>query len=418
MSQSTVPLDEDLIDLTGSDASQVRVEAVDVSVVMPCLNEEESVGRCVAKAFEGIRRTGLHGEVVVADNGSTDGSVPIALAAGARVVHATARGYGNAYLKGFSEARGRYIVMGDSDDTYDFTRLDELVQPLTRGYDYVLGSRFEGQIKKGAMTFSHRYIGNPVLTATLNRFFGLKSSDAHSGMRAFTRDAIDRMDLRCEGMEFASEIVIKAGRAKLRVAEVPIVYHPRVGETKLQTFRDGWRHLRFMLLLCPQWLYIVPGAVLFAAGLVGQTLTLQGHVSIGTHNLNIHFAALFALMSILGSQALLFGAFARTYAASLGLEPPGVLSRWINEEFTLERGLASGVLFFVFGFAVDLYVLIVWASHPNHALDEMRQALFAMTFMVLGAQVIFGSFFLSSFQMRIHGAAPGADVQAHPAEKR
>ena len=377
-------------------------DVIDISVVMPCLNEEESVGVCVVKALEGIRKTGLRGEVVVSDNGSTDNSVAVALAAGARVVHQPERGYGNAYMKGFSEARGRYIVMGDSDDTYDFTQLDKLIEPLTRGYDYVLGSRFGGEIKKGAMTFSHRYIGNPVLTAVLNRFFGLKSSDAHSGMRAFTQTAYEQMALRCEGMEFASEIVIKAARAKLRVAEVPIVYHPRIGETKLNTFRDGWRHLRFMLLLCPQWLYIVPGAALFGIGLIGQTVLLGDHVTVAHHMLDVHFSALFALIAILGSQALIFGVFARTYAATLGLETEGRLQRWVHEDFTLERGLLTGLLFFLFGFVIDLSLLITWLQKSMGSLNAMRPALYGMTFMVLGGQVIFGSFFLSLFRMRVH----------------
>lgn len=401
MTDTTIDLNS--VDLTAARPTSPDPEIVDISVVMPCLNEAESVGVCVAKALEGIRRTGLRGEVIVSDNGSTDDSAAVAVAAGARVVHQPERGYGNAYLKGFSEARGRYIVMGDSDDTYDFTHLNEIVEPLTRGYDYVLGSRFGGEIKKGAMTFSHRYIGNPLLTAILNRFFGLKSSDAHSGMRAFTHEAYERMALRCEGMEFASEIVIKAARAKLKVAEVPIVYHPRVGETKLNTFRDGWRHLRFMLLLCPQWLFIVPGAALFALGMIGQTVILEDSISLGHHSLDVHFSALFALLAVLGSQALIFGIFARTYAASLGLEFEGRLQRWVHEDFTLERGLLSGGTFFLFGFAIDLAVLISWLNRSMGALNAMRPALYAMTFMVLGGQVIFGSFFLSLFRMRVHG---------------
>jgi len=397
----------DTIYLDGAHGAQSELatkqdSVIDISVVMPCLDEEASVGICVAKALEGIRRSGLRGEVIVSDNGSTDKSEAVALAAGARVVHEPHRGYGNAYLKGFSEARGRYIVMGDSDNTYDFSVLDTLVEPLTRGADYVLGSRFGGEIKKGAMTFSHRYIGNPILTRILNRFFGLRSSDAHSGMRAFTREAYERMALRCEGMEFASEIVIKAGRAKLKVTEVPIVYHPRVGETKLNTFRDGWRHLRFMLLLCPQWLYIIPGLVLFALGMIGQTIVLEGGLTIGHRNLDVHFSALFALMAILGSQALIFGTFARAYAATLGLEFEGRLTRWVHEDFTLERGLVAGGILFLFGFVIDLIVLSDWLSNHMGALNAMKPALFAMTFMVLGVQVVFGSFFLTLFRMRVH----------------
>lgn len=220
---------------------------MDVSVVMPCLNEEASVGLCVQRAWEGLARTGLHGEIIVCDNGSTDGSVEVAQLAGARVVHQPRRGYGIAYLTGMDEARGWVIVMGDSDCSYDFLEIDQLVNPLLDGYEYVLGSRFAGAIQPGAMPWLHRYVGNPVLTGILNHLFGLHTTDAHSGMRAFTRDGYRRMNLRSEGMELASEIVIAGARSGLRIIEVPITYHPRVGASKLHPWRDGWRHLRFML---------------------------------------------------------------------------------------------------------------------------------------------------------------------------
>lgn len=220
---------------------------LDLSVVMPCLNEQDSVGGCVRKAWEGIRATGLRGEVIVADNGSSDRSVAIAVAAGARVVHQSARGYGNAYLMGFSAARGRIVVMGDSDDSYDFTMIPELIKPILAGYDYVLGSRFAGQIQPNAMPWSHRRIGNPVLTSILNVLFGLKVTDAHSGFRAITRTALDTMALECEGMELASEIVVKAAQANLRTTEIPIIYYPRIGRSKLNSVRDGWRHVCYML---------------------------------------------------------------------------------------------------------------------------------------------------------------------------
>lgn len=230
------------------------MEMVGLSVVMPCLNEERSVGRCVESALEGIERTGLRGEVVVCDNGSHDRSVEVAEQAGARVIHEPRRGYGRAYLTGLEHSRGRMIVIGDSDCSYDFAELPRLVGPLLEGYDYVLGSRFAGAILPGAMPFLNRYLGNPTLTALLNALFGLDTSDAHSGMRAFTRGAYERMDLRCEGMEFASEVVVAAARSGLRVTEVPITYHPRVGRSKLRRFRDGSRHVRFMLAeaLVPQ----------------------------------------------------------------------------------------------------------------------------------------------------------------------
>jgi glycosyltransferase involved in cell wall biosynthesis len=404
-------IDLDNLNLTSTGETSGRAQPqVDVSVVMPCLNEADSVGICVSKALEGIRRTGLRGEVVVSDNGSTDGSAAIALAAGARVVHQPARGYGNAYLKGFAEARGRFIVMGDSDDTYDFREIGALIKPLQDGTsDYVLGSRFGGEILKGAMTWSHRYVGNPILTGVLNRFFGLKSSDAHSGMRAFTREALDRMSLCCEGMEFASEIVVKAARAELRVTEVPIQYHPRIGESKLNGVRDAWRHMRFMLLLSPKYLFIIPGLVFFLVGFVGQSALLFGSVTVGHHLLQVHFSILFALLTLAGSQAVIFGVFARTYAKSVGLDKPSPISDWVERDFSLERGLVVGALFFMVGFGIDLSILVAWLNHSMGALNAVRPAIFALTMMVLGLQFIFASFFLSLFQVRTHAVPVPVD---------
>ena len=365
---------------------------------MPCLNEEASVGGCVADALEGIRRTGLSGEVVVCDNGSTDASVLLAAAAGARVVSQPQRGYGNAYREGLAHARGRYIVMGDADGSYDFLELGQLIRPLQAGYGYVLGSRFGGQILPGAMSWSHRYVGNPVLTAVLNRFFHLRSSDAHSGMRAFTQEVYERMDLRCPGMEFASELAIKAGRTGLEATEVPIIYRPRLGESKLQTWRDGWRHLRFMLLLCPTYLFFVPGALMAGLGLVGQSALLPGPMPVGFHTLDIHFSALFALLSILGYQTLLFGLFAKVYAQGRELEEPGRLLAWFDQHFSLERGLVLSVLLFLAGFVIDALVLVDWLSEAMGPTDAIRPALLAMTLMMIGAQTAFASFFLSLFR--------------------
>lgn len=266
------PLDAtiDLTDVSVASAARAGGEPPsrppDISVVMPCLDEQDSVGQCVRAALQGIARSGLTGEVVVCDNGSTDASVARAVEAGARVVHQPLRGYGSAYRKGFTYARGRLLVMGDSDGSYDFSQLPQLVDRLERGADYVLGSRLAGEILPGAMPPLHRYVGNPLLTAVLNRFFDLRVSDAHSGMRAFTREAYDRLDLATEGMEFASEIVINAAQAGLRVEEVPITYSPRIGTSKLHSFRDGWRHLRFMLLLCPRYLFLLPGIAMFVLG--------------------------------------------------------------------------------------------------------------------------------------------------------
>ena len=368
---------------------------VDVSVVMPCLNEAKTITTCVEWALEGIAKSGLRGEVIVADNGSTDGSIQLAERAGARVVHQPKRGYGNAYIKGFAEAQGDVIVMGDSDATYDFRELPRLLEPMKDGAQYVLGSRFGGTILPGAMPWLHRYVGNPVLTRVLNVFFGYASSDAHSGFRVFTRDGYERMDLRCEGMEFASEIVIKAARANLKVAEVPIVYLPRGGESKLRSFRDGWRHLRFMLLACPKYLFVVPGIFLWILGLVGQTVALSGTVSIASHPLGVHISALFALLTALGFQLATFAGFAKVHARASGFDRTDGFDNWLQHDFTLERGLMAGLLIFLFGLGINGWILLDWLRRDFGQLNQIRPALFAMSLMMTGAQTMFAAFFLS-----------------------
>jgi glycosyltransferase involved in cell wall biosynthesis len=371
-------------------------EAVDISVVMPCLNEEDSVGLCVSKAWEGIQKTGLRGEVVVSDNGSTDRSVAAAEAAGARVVHQSRRGYGNAYLKGFSAARGRIIVMGDSDDSYDFTALPDIVSPLDHGFDYVLGSRFAGQIRRKAMTWSHRYIGNPVLTAILNVLFKLRVSDAHSGYRAFTKQALDKMALQCEGMEFASEIVVKAARANLRVAEVPITYNPRIGESKLNSLRDGWRHLRFLLLLSPDYLFVIPAIALLVIGLAGQFVLL----GFAGSSLVLAGKIMLALLTLTGSQLLTFGLFAKAHAKSIGLDGKTRVSEWLERTFTLERGLALGAALASVGLAL---VIRQWVEGWG-ALDgggtSASTAILGLLGTVLGGSLAFDAFFLSIVQIK------------------
>jgi len=380
------------------DLTQLARRPLDVSVVMPCLNEEESVGFCVERALLGIRRSGLTGEVVVCDNGSTDASVRVATAAGARVVHQPEKGYGSAYRKGFEYARGRYLVMGDSDGSYDFSELHALTARLAAGdSDYVLGSRFDGEILPGAMPWLHQRIGNPVLTGILNRFFGLRVSDAHSGMRAFTREAYDRLGLATEGMEFASEIVINAAQVGLKVSEVPITYHPRIGESKLHSFRDGWRHLRFMLLLAPKYLFMIPGLLLVTLGVTGQIFLLPGNASLGSQRLGLHFVVLATLMTVLGYMTLMFGVFTKAYAR---LRRPsytdGTLA-WLDRRFSLERGLVLGIGLFVVGFAVDAFLLVDWLGQNRGEYDALRPALGALTLMMVGAMTAFGSFFLSLF---------------------
>jgi hypothetical protein len=386
----------DSMAVSADDGAQgsVASDLVEVSVVMPCLNEEKSVGICVRKALAGLAASGRVGEVIVSDNGSSDNSVGVARAAGASVVEEAARGYGNAYMRGFSAARGRVIVMGDSDDSYDFTQLGALVDKISEGYDYVLGSRFDGEIRKGAMTWSHRYIGNPILTAVLNRFFGLKSSDAHSGMRAFTREALDRMALRCEGMEFASEIVVKAAQANLRVAEVPIVYHPRVGESKLNSLKDGWRHLRFMLLLSPTYLFLVPGIAMLALGFAGQGFEL----GVGTRGTN--FSVLCALLAVTGVVIIIFGVLTQAFLQSLGFQRSSRLSNWFDQRFSLEGNLLVAIGAMVAGLALTTYM---WAAGISNQPNGAKWAVASIMLLALGLVVLFGSFFLSIFRVRILG---------------
>jgi glycosyltransferase involved in cell wall biosynthesis len=372
-----------------------------ISVVMPCLNEEATIGACVAKALRGLELAGLCGEVVVADNGSTDRSVQIAEAAGARVVHVPQRGYGNAYLAGFAAARGRLLVMGDSDDTYDFTELGRLITPLQREeHDYVLGSRFRGQILPGAMPWLHQYVGNPVLTWVLNRLFGLEVSDAHSGMRAFTRDAYQRMRLQSPGMEFASELVVNAAKARLRVTEVPITYYPRGGESKLRSFRDGWRHLRFMLLRSPDWVFLVPGLALLIFGMLALIALTPGPLPLAGHDWDVHALVLGCLCAILGVQVLTMGMSAKAYAYRRWPDPEDRTIRQFYRHFTLERGLLLGIAAFVVGFAINAAILWVWLDRSMGPLDAVRPAVAAATLMVVGTQVFFSSFLLSILDIR------------------
>ena len=373
-----------------------RNDLVDISVVMPCLNEAGSVAICVEKAWEGIRRSGLRGEVIVVDNGSSDGSVARAEAAGAWVVHQPERGYGNAYLKGFSVARGRIIVMGDSDDSYDFTAIPDLIRPIARGYQYVLGSRFSGEIRKGAMSWSHRYIGNPVLTTILNVMFRLRVSDAHSGFRALTRVALDKMALQCEGMEFASEIVVKAAQTRLRTAEVPITYSPRVGVSKLNALKDGWRHLRFLLLLSPDYLFVIPGIVFTSLGFVGQLALL----AVAGSSVALIGKVALALTAVAGSQVLIFGLFAKMHAKNVGLGTHSRVSEWVEKTFTLAHGMLVGAGLAIVGLALVISLLIA-DRHPIAAGGPSASlTILGLTAIVLGGKLWFDVFFLAMVRLK------------------
>ena len=368
---------------------------VDVSVVMPCLNEAASVARCVAQALAALERAGLSGEVVVADNGSEDGSPALAADAGARVVHATTRGYGAAYLAGLRAARGRYLVLGDADGTYDFAAVPAFVAKLRQGHDLVLGSRFAGQILPGAMPWLHRYVGNPVLTGILGLFFGQRVSDAHCGMRALTRDALDRMRLRTSGMEFASEMIAMASRQGLTVGEIPITYHPREGESKLRSFRDGWRHLRFMLLLSPTPVFLVPGLAAIALGLVGILALLPGPIRVGALSFDFHFMFVASALAILGVQLVVLGLAAKAWARAEELVRGDRWLWFLDRWFTLERGLLLGLGVLAAGVGINAKILVDWLRAGRGELFAVRPALAGLTLLVVGAQLAFGSFFIS-----------------------
>jgi glycosyltransferase involved in cell wall biosynthesis len=383
-----------------------------VSVVMPCLNEEQTIGLCVVKALEGIRKAGLPGEVIVSDNGSTDRSVEIASELGARVIHASERGYGNAYRAGFEAANGKYIVMGDSDDTYDFTQIDLFIEKLREGNEYVLGSRFDGEILPGAMPWLHRYVGNPVLTGLLNFMFGLRSSDAHSGMRAFTKDAYRRMRLQTTGMEFASEMVINAARAKLKVAEVPITYYPREGESKLRSFRDGWRHVRFMLLYSPDHLFLIPGAILMMTGLVGMLWLLSGPHIVSGHFVDYHFMFIASLLTIVGFQVLLTGFYAKAYAFTHRFAPDDRMIQRFYRYFSLEEWILAGLIIFLIGLGIDAGIFATWVEHNFRNLFAVREALLSLTLMVIGLQLVFSSFLLSILNINSKGPNVGTAAES------
>jgi hypothetical protein len=375
--------------------------------VIPCLNEAESIEIVVRKALETMEREGIPGEVVVADNGSTDGSQALAAAAGARVVNETRKGYGSAYLAGFSAARGRYIVMGDADDTYDFNEIGRFVGPLEDGADLVMGNRMRN-IHPGAMPWLHRYVGNPILTGVLNLFFRTGVDDAHCGMRGFRRDLLPALDLRTTGMEFASEHVIRSSKLGLDIRQIDIDYHPRKGESKLSSFSDGWRHLRFLLVHSPTWLFVIPGALLLALGALGAAVALSG-IELFGREWQLHAMIAAVLAAVTGAQILQIGAFGRAYAAYYLGEHDKLLDA-LRGRLRLEHGLVAGALMLLAGLALAGVVLVTWLQRGLGALSEEKLALGGLALIVLGLQTIFGAFFLSvlGLRRRPHPGEPDA----------
>lgn len=376
---------------------EAATETIRVSVVIPCLNEAENIEACVAAARRALEDAGIAGEVVVADNDSDDGSASLAHAAGARVVHEPRRGYGSAYLAGFDAARGEYIVMGDADLTYDFNEIPNFVRELDDGADLVMGDRMDN-IKPGAMPWHHRYIGNPVLSGFLNVLYRTGVRDAHCGMRAVRRSALPAMDLRTTGMEFASEMVIRAAKADLDIRQFPIDYHPRGGESKLSSFRDGWRHLRFLLVHSPTHLFIVPGAVMSLVGALVM-LTSLTQVDLFGRTWDVHAMVGGALLFVVGAQVCGLGLCAHAY----GTYYMGEKDQWFDrarQRFRLEHGLLAGSLLALAGLAVEAVITFQWIGRGFGALSEQRIAVLGAALLIVGIQTFFTSFLLSILGLR------------------
>lgn len=372
----------------------------ELSIVMPCLNEAETLGICIRKAQQFLREQHISGEVLVADNGSTDGSQEIATRLGARLVHVAERGYGSALVGGFAAARSPYIIMGDADDSYDFTALKPFVEKLRAGCDLVMGNRFKGGIKSGAMPLLHRYLGNPLLSALGRLFFRSPVGDFHCGLRGLRKDAIARLDLHTTGMEFASEMVVKATIAHLRIAEVPTTLSPdgRSRPPHLRSWRDGWRHLRFMLLYSPRWLFLYPGVLLMVVGLLVGGWLLPGPRTVGGVTFDIHTLHYASLAIVLGFQAITFGVFARIFALSEGLLPDDRLITRLVRYISLESGLLVGGLLFLGGLAGSFYAVQFWGARSFGSLVPsvvFRMVIPATTALMLGVQVVLSSFFIS-----------------------
>jgi glycosyltransferase involved in cell wall biosynthesis len=368
-----------------------------VSVVIPCLNEAENIEACVKAAREAIAAMGVSGEVVVADNNSDDDSARLAEEAGARVTVERRRGYGSAYLAGFAASTGRYIVMADADLTYDFDEIPRFVAALEEGAEMVIGDRMDN-IQPGAMPWLHQYIGNPILTGLLNFFFRTGISDAHCGMRALRRDVLARLDLRSTGMEFASEMVIRAAKEDLKIAEFPIEYRPRGGESKLSSFRDGWRHLRFLLVHSPNHLFIVPGALLAGLGtlvvvLLGSGLDLFGRAW------GVHAIIAGSLLMIVGTQVLALGLCAHAYGTYFMGETDPWFDR-MRARFRLEHGLLLGGAFMLIGIVMGALILGTWIAHGFGSLADERLAVIAASVLIVGIQIFFSAFLLSILGLR------------------
>jgi glycosyltransferase involved in cell wall biosynthesis len=392
----------------------------ELTVLMPCLNEAETLARCIEKARRYITRSRIDGEVVVADNGSTDGSQQIARAHGAIVVDVPAKGYGSALMAGIRSARGRFIVMGDSDDSYDFSDLDPFVRKLRDGNDLVMGNRFKGGIRRGAMPALHRYLGNPVLTTIGRVFFNSPCGDFHCGLRGFSRDAILGLDLQSPGMEFASEMVVKATLNGLNITEVPTTLSPdgRSRPPHLRSWRDGWRHLRFLLLFSPRWLFLYPGLFLSISGLLATAWLLPAPRRIGALTLDIHTLLYAAMAIIVGVQSVGFWAFANVHGMHEGILPPNRRLRRLIGLVTIERGVIAGAILLVIGLALGVLALTSWSTAAFGTLEPaytMRFAIPSATCIVLAFEIAYGAFVLNVLEIHETRSETARDLRRNRA---
>ena len=380
---------------------------MELSILMPCLNEAETLATCIKKAQKALEDLNIAGEIVVADNGSTDGSPEIAASLGARVVHIAEKGYGSALLGGIKAARGKYIIMGDADDSYDFTQLDPFVEKLRAGYDLVMGNRFKGGIEPSAMPPLHRYVGNPVLTGIGRLFFKSPCGDFHCGLRGFSKAAIQNLDLRTTGMEFASETVVKASLHGLRITEVPttLSLDGRSRSPHLRSWRDGWRHLRFLLLYSPRWLFLYPGLFLMLIGSIVAGLLLVGPRVVDGITFDVHTLLYAAMAIIIGYQTVNFAVFTKVFAITEGLLPEDPRLAMLFRHIKLETGIIAGGLLLVAGIALSVFALSFWSATSFGPLDPsrtLRLVIPAATLIVLGLQTVLSSFFLSILGLKRH----------------
>ncbi|HEU4833349.1 MAG TPA: glycosyltransferase family 2 protein [Pyrinomonadaceae bacterium] len=389
--------------------SEVKTDGnrTELSILMPCLNEAETLATCIKKAQKALGDLNVNGEVVIADNGSTDGSPEIAASLGARVIHVAEKGYGSALLGGIKAARGKYIIMGDADDSYDFTNLGPFLEKLRAGYELVMGNRFKGGIAPNAMPPLHKYLGNPVLTGIGRLFFRSPCGDFHCGLRGFSKAAIQRLDLRTTGMEFASETVVKASLHGLRITEVPttLSVDGRNRPPHLRSWRDGWRHLRFLLLYSPRWLFLYPGLLLMLVGAVVSGWLLVGPRVVDGITLDVHTFLYAAMAIVIGYQTVIFAIFTKVFAITEGLLPEDPRLKTLFNYIRLETGIVAGALLLVAGIGLSIYALSFWGAHSFGTLDPsrtLRLVIPAVTLIALGLQTVLSSFYLSILGLERH----------------